>query len=233
MNSVFKSKAEEIEWRRSKIIELKSQGLDQREIAQILKVSPASISYDIQCMRKEASENVKDYTVKQLPLQFKICVVATQNAMKQFWNISQNAHDNKEKMQALENYVKCHRGLCSFLWEGGGKLEQFLSDYGNGFSIANVNNNNDADYRLSHDENGRHYAEGEWVHPKGYNSYAYRSNPSHLKRCNEKHDITEQQIEEMKTGYYGVTDKDIEEIRARWWCYDSKETNTKNNTIST
>jgi hypothetical protein len=80
-------------------------------------------------MRKEASENVKDYTVMQLPLQFKICVIATQNAMKQFWDISQSTKDNKEKMQALENYTECHKGLCRFLWEGGWKLEQFLADY--------------------------------------------------------------------------------------------------------
>jgi hypothetical protein len=71
LNSGFKSKAEEIEWRRSKILELKSQGLEQREIAQVLRVSPALISYDVQCMRKEAIETVKDYTVRQLPLQFK------------------------------------------------------------------------------------------------------------------------------------------------------------------
>ena len=58
MKSGFGSKAEEIEWRRSKIIELKSQGLDQREVAKILQVTPTLISYDIQCMRKEAKETV-------------------------------------------------------------------------------------------------------------------------------------------------------------------------------
>ena len=173
MNSGFKSKSEEIEWRRSKILELKSQGLDQREIAQILKVSPASISYDIQCMRKEASENVKDYTVKQLPLQFKICVIATQNAMKQFWDISQSTKDNKEKMQALENYIECHKGLCRFLWEGGGKLEQFLADY------DGIDNNNDKKYK-----------EGEWVYPKAgeqFSPFVYHS-PEYIRRSNEEFD---------------------------------------------
>jgi hypothetical protein len=41
----------------------------------------------------------------------------------------------------------------------------------------------------------------------------------------------------MRTKYYGVTEQDIEEIKARWWCYDDgkeEETNpNKNNVIST
>ena len=230
MNSGFKSKAEEIEWRRAKILELKSQGLDQREIAQILRVSPTTITSDLQCLRDEAKQNVKDYTTRELPLQFRVCVKATWNAIREYWNIYQNAHDNKEKMQALESYLECHRKLCRML---GYETElQSLVDNGNGF--ANVNINNDRDYRRSHDENGRHYKEGEMVFPKGYGPYVYSSGPEHLKRCNEKHDITEQQIEEMKTKYYGVTEQEIEEIKARWWCYDSEEeTNTENNTIST
>jgi transposase len=67
LKSGFRSKAEENEWRRSKIIELKSQGLVQREIANALQVSPALISYKVQCMRNEAKENVRDYTTRELP----------------------------------------------------------------------------------------------------------------------------------------------------------------------
>ena len=218
-----KTKTELINWRRNKIIELKAQGHNQEEIAQILQVSPALISSDFQVMRKEAMENVKDYTVRELPLQFKATIIAAQKAIKEYWKISQNAHDNRERIQALDSYVKCHLGLCRYLYEGGAQLEQFLADHGidngNGFptSIAN----NDPDYKWSHDENGRHYAEGESVHPKGYGSYTYTSSPSHLMQCSEKHDITEQQIEKMKTRYYGVTDEDIEQIKARWWCYNS------------
>src|SRR5215207_10855630 len=155
-----------MEWRKSKIIELKSQGLDQREIAQILQVTPALISYDVQCMREEAMENVRDYTTRELPLQFKVAIKATWNAIKEYWNISQNTHDNREKMQALEQYLECHRKLCSMLGHEPA-LQSFFNN-GNGFANNNNNNNNDPEYRRSHDENGRHYAEGEMVFPKGY-----------------------------------------------------------------
>jgi orotate phosphoribosyltransferase-like protein len=58
LNSGFKSKAEEIEWPKSKVLELKSQGLDQREIAQRLQVSPTLISFDMKFMRKEDLKNI-------------------------------------------------------------------------------------------------------------------------------------------------------------------------------
>jgi hypothetical protein len=63
-----------------------------------LQVSPALITLDLQYMHNEAKENVRDYITRELPLQFRVCVKATWNAIKQFWNISQNAQDNKEKM---------------------------------------------------------------------------------------------------------------------------------------
>ena len=166
LRSGFRSKAEEIEWRRAKIIELKSQGLDQREIAQVLQVTPALISYDVQCMRNEAKDNVRDYTTKELPLQFRVCVKATWNAIKQFWDISQKAEDNKEKMQALDHYLDSHIQLWMLLY-GGQTLEtRFIN--GDGFG-----NDNTRDH--SHDKNGRQYEEGELVFPEGKSPYVYHS----------------------------------------------------------
>ena len=104
MNSGSKTKSEEIEWRRAKILELKSQGLDQREISQILHVSPTTITFDLQYLRKEARKTIREYTTELLPLQLRIFMVANQNAIKQYWDISQKAQDNKEKIQALEHF---------------------------------------------------------------------------------------------------------------------------------
>jgi hypothetical protein len=115
LNSGFKTKSEKIEWRRAKILELKSQGQEQREMAQILHVFPATIPFDLQYLRDEARENVRDYTTEQFPLQFKVSLVAIQNAMRQFWNISQYAQDNEEKMQALEHYSQCHIDMMAML----------------------------------------------------------------------------------------------------------------------
>ena len=125
MNSGFKTKSEEIEWRRAKILELKSQGLDQREISQILHVSPTTITFDLQYLRKEARKTIREYTTEQLPLQLRIFMLANQNAIKQSWDISQKAQDNKEKIQALEHYLDCHTQLWTLLYGGEDHMVRF------------------------------------------------------------------------------------------------------------
>jgi hypothetical protein len=125
LNSGFKTKSEEIEWRRAKILELKSQGLDQREISQILHVSPTTITFDLQYLRKEARKTIREYTTEQLPLQLRIFMVANQNAIKQYWDISQKAQDNKEKIQALEHYLDCHIQLRTLLYGGEDHMVRF------------------------------------------------------------------------------------------------------------
>ena len=124
MNSGFK-KSEEIEWRRAKILELKSQGLDQRDIAQVLHVSPTTITFDLQYLRKEARKTIREYTTEQLPLQLRIFMVANQNAIKQYWDISQKSQDNKEKIQALEHYLECHQQLWTLLYGGEDHMVRF------------------------------------------------------------------------------------------------------------
>jgi orotate phosphoribosyltransferase-like protein len=46
----------------SQILELKSQGLDQREMAHVLHVSPTTITFDLKYLRKEARETIREYT---------------------------------------------------------------------------------------------------------------------------------------------------------------------------
>src|SRR5829696_2813016 len=94
-------------------------------MSQILHVSPATITFDLQYLRKEARETVREYTTEQLPLQLRTSIVATQNVIKEYWDISQNAKDNKEKMQALESYLDSHIRLWSLLYGGEDYMVRF------------------------------------------------------------------------------------------------------------
>ena len=127
MNSGFKTKGEQIQWRRAKVLELKSQGLDQREIANTLHVSETTISFDLQYLRDEARQNVHDYTTKLYPLQVKISLIAFQNILKEYWNISQKTTDNKEKMQALEHYRQANMDMIAMIKNGGLSMEQSMA----------------------------------------------------------------------------------------------------------
>jgi transcriptional regulator len=70
------TKAEQLKWRRSKVIEMRSRGFNQIEIAHELQVSKASISSDMQYLRKQAKESIKEYVTEHLPEQYQICLTA-------------------------------------------------------------------------------------------------------------------------------------------------------------
>jgi hypothetical protein len=75
--------------------------------------------------RKEARETIREYTTEQLLLQLKTSIIAVQNTIKEYWDISQNAQDNKEKIQALEHYLDCHITLWTLLYGGEDRLVRF------------------------------------------------------------------------------------------------------------
>ena len=47
-------KSEQLEWRRSKVVEMRARGMSQIEIAHELQVSKQSISSDVQYLRSQA-----------------------------------------------------------------------------------------------------------------------------------------------------------------------------------
>ena len=102
------TKAEQLQWRRSKVIEMRSRGLNQVEIAHELQVSKASISSDMQYLRKQAKESIKEYVTEHLPEQYQICLTALDSIIKHVFEILQNSHDNREKLQAMELFKDTH-----------------------------------------------------------------------------------------------------------------------------
>jgi predicted transcriptional regulator len=101
-------KAEQLKWRRSKVIEMRSRGLNQLEIARELQVSKASISSDMQYLRKQAKESIKEYVTEHLPEQYQICITALESIIKHAFEILQTSHDNREKLQAMELFKDTH-----------------------------------------------------------------------------------------------------------------------------
>jgi predicted transcriptional regulator len=101
-------KNEQLQWRRSKVIEMRSRGLNQVEIAHELQVSKASISSDMQYLRKQAKESIKEYVTEHLPEQYQICLTALDSIIKHAFEILQNSEDNREKLQAMELFKDTH-----------------------------------------------------------------------------------------------------------------------------
>lgn len=102
------AKAEQITWRRNKVIELRSRGLSQAEIARQLQVSEASICIDMQHIRQMAQLNIKHYVTQHLPEQYALALYALDTILRHAYEILQSSHDNREKLQALTLFKDTH-----------------------------------------------------------------------------------------------------------------------------
>jgi transcriptional regulator with XRE-family HTH domain len=102
------TKIEQLEWRRSKVVELRARGLSQIEIARELQVSKQSISSDVQYLRSQAKESIKEYVTEHLPEQYQVCLTALDAIIKRAFEILDTSDDNREKLQAMELFKDTH-----------------------------------------------------------------------------------------------------------------------------
>jgi hypothetical protein len=98
----------QIEWRRSKVTKLDSQGHSQPEIARILHVSIGTVNRDLSILRQQAKENIKRYIDERLPEEYEKCLVGLNTITKEAWNTAQSTEDKREKIQALSLAKECY-----------------------------------------------------------------------------------------------------------------------------
>jgi hypothetical protein len=103
-----KEKESRIDWRRSKVQELSSQGHSQREIAQILQVSNGTVNRDLSYLRQQAKDNIRKYIDERLPEEYEKCLVGLTAILREACNTSQQTEDRREKIQALSLAKECY-----------------------------------------------------------------------------------------------------------------------------
>jgi hypothetical protein len=82
--------------------------MSQTEIARELQVSEASISLDMQYLRNQAKESIKEYVTEHLPEQYQICLMALDTILKHAYEILETSDDNRAKLQAMELFKDTH-----------------------------------------------------------------------------------------------------------------------------
>jgi biotin operon repressor len=102
------TKADQLEWRRYKVVEMTARGLSHGEIAHQLQVSRASVSSDIQYLRNQAKEAIRGYVTEHLPEQYQVCLTALDAIIKRAFDILDTSPDNREKLQAMELFKDTH-----------------------------------------------------------------------------------------------------------------------------
>ena len=104
----LKNRGRMIQWRRNKILELSSQGLNQTEIADTLKISEPTVSRDLSYLKNQAKSNIKRYIDEKLPNEYEKCLVGLTAILREAWNTAQNTEDKRGKIQALSLAKECY-----------------------------------------------------------------------------------------------------------------------------
>ncbi|HJT48921.1 MAG TPA: hypothetical protein VJ729_12130 [Nitrososphaeraceae archaeon] len=108
MSTKVESSQMQIEWRRSKVAELDSQGHSQPEIERILQVSIGTVNRDLSILRQQAKDNIKRYIDERLPEEYEKCLVGLNAITREAWNTVRNTEDKREKIQALSLAKECY-----------------------------------------------------------------------------------------------------------------------------
>ena len=96
------TKSDQLEWRRSKIVEMRARGMTHGEIADKLQVSRTSITSDMQYLRSQAKQSIKEYVTEHLPEQYQVYLTALDEIIKRAFDVLETSPDNREKLQAME-----------------------------------------------------------------------------------------------------------------------------------
>ncbi|MGI9010184.1 MAG: hypothetical protein ACR2F1_03235 [Nitrososphaeraceae archaeon] len=128
----------QIEWRRSKVLEMISKGYNQIEISKMLQVDVSTICRDVSYLKIQAKDNIKTYVDEKLPEEYEKCLAGLNSILKEAWNISSNSPDKREKIQALSLAKECYSMKLDLLTNATvvNDVMRFIS------SSTNSNNNN-------------------------------------------------------------------------------------------
>ena len=98
------TKKQQLEWRRDKINELLIKGFSQSEISRMLSIDKSAISRDLQCLKEQARDTIKNHIGERLPYEYNKCLQGLEEIIKESWIIATKADktgDTKEKLQSL------------------------------------------------------------------------------------------------------------------------------------
>ena len=87
------------QWTRAKVLELSSQGYNERKISETLKVSDSAVHRDLVVIRRQARENLQKHIHETVPEEYQKCMVGMKRNFKQTLEISETASDPKIKLQ--------------------------------------------------------------------------------------------------------------------------------------
>ena len=97
------------QWTRAKVFELSSQGYNEREISETLKVSDSAVHRDLVVIGRQARENLQKHIHETVPEEYQKCMVGRKRNLKQTLEIAEITSDPKTKLQARAIANDCYK----------------------------------------------------------------------------------------------------------------------------
>jgi predicted transcriptional regulator len=107
---------QQLDWRRSKILELSSQGYSEREISETLEVSDSAVRV---FARRQAKENLQKHIHEVVPEEYQKCMVGMKKNLKQTLEIAYTTADPGIKLQARAITNDCYRYIMDLCTNAG------------------------------------------------------------------------------------------------------------------
>src|ERR671924_1493101 len=110
---------QQLDWRRSKVLELSSQGYSEREIAEVLKVNDTAVHRDLVYLRQQAQEALQHHIHEVVPEEYQKCMVGMKRNLKHVLEIGDKAADPKIKLQARAIANDCYKFIMDMSTNAG------------------------------------------------------------------------------------------------------------------
>ena len=117
MNSVVKQR--ELDWRRSQVLELSSEGYSQREIAARLQLDAAAVNRDIQFLRQQAQASLQKHIHEVVPEEYQKCMAGMKSNLKETLEIAKTVTDPRVKLQARAIVNDCYKFILDMSTNAG------------------------------------------------------------------------------------------------------------------
>jgi hypothetical protein len=100
---------QELDWRRSRVLELSSQGYSERQIAEVIKVNDTAVHRDLVYLRQQAQQALQHHIHEVVPEEYQRCMTGIKQTLKQVVEIGNTVSDPKTKLEAKRIAIDCYR----------------------------------------------------------------------------------------------------------------------------
>jgi hypothetical protein len=103
---------QQIFWRRSKVMELSSQGYSEREIAERLQpLAVCTVHRDLVYLKRQARENLQPHIHEVIPFEYHKAMIGMWHNLKRTLEIAETAADSRIKLEARRIADDCYKHI--------------------------------------------------------------------------------------------------------------------------